>query len=90
VTIVHVTYNGASVEVSFDAGVSLGVGVDIYFCKGKINLSLCLTKHHAIKSYWGNGGIAQPIVNIGTVEVSGQLHAPVALPLRKELPLAIG
>jgi hypothetical protein len=37
-------------------------------------LYLCLTKHHATKTYWG-------------VEVSGQLHAPVALPPGKEPPV---
>jgi len=25
-------------------------------------LSLCLTKHHAMKTYWGNGGIAPSIL----------------------------
>jgi hypothetical protein len=33
----------------------------------RVKLSLCLTKHHAMKAYWG-------------VEVSGQLHDPAALP----------
>jgi hypothetical protein len=27
----------------------------------KIKLSLCLTKHHTMKAYWGSGGIA-PII----------------------------
>jgi hypothetical protein len=26
--------------------------------KVKVKLSLCLTKHQAIKMYWGSGGIA--------------------------------
>jgi hypothetical protein len=30
--------------------------------KVKVKLSLCLTKHHAIKAYWGNGGIAPRIL----------------------------
>jgi hypothetical protein len=25
-------------------------------CMGKVKLSLCLTKHHAMKSHWVNGG----------------------------------
>jgi len=29
-------------------------------------LSLYLTKHHAMKTYWGNGGIAPRILNLGT------------------------
>jgi len=28
-------------------------------------LSLCLTKHHAMKTYWGNGGIAPRILDLG-------------------------
>jgi hypothetical protein len=30
--------------------------------KGKVNLSLCLTKHHDMKAYWGSGGIAPCIL----------------------------
>jgi len=37
----------------------------------KVKLLLYLTKHHAMKTYWG-------------VEVSGQLHDPAALPLGKK------
>jgi hypothetical protein len=33
----------------------------------KVNLSLCLTKHHAMKTYWGSGGIASRILDLGTV-----------------------
>jgi hypothetical protein len=45
--------------------------------KGKVNLSLCLTKHHgmktdlvlikrhAIKAYWENGDMAPRILNLG-------------------------
>jgi hypothetical protein len=29
-------------------------------------LSLCLTKHHAMKTYWGSGGIAPRILDLGT------------------------
>jgi len=34
--------------------------------KVKIKLSLCLTKHHAMKTYWGSGGIDSHILNFGT------------------------
>jgi hypothetical protein len=30
--------------------------------KVKVKLSLCLTKHHAMKTYWGSGGIAPRIL----------------------------
>jgi hypothetical protein len=32
----------------------------------KVNLSLCLNKHHAMKAYWGSGGIAPRILDLGT------------------------
>jgi hypothetical protein len=32
----------------------------------KVKLSLCLTKHHAMKTYWGSGGIAPHILDLGT------------------------
>jgi hypothetical protein len=28
--------------------------------KVKVKLSMCLTKHHAMKTYWGSGGILWP------------------------------
>jgi len=28
----------------------------------KVKLSLCLTKHHAMKTYWGSGDIAPGIL----------------------------
>jgi hypothetical protein len=34
--------------------------------KVKVKLSLCLTKHHAMKTYWVSGGIASRILNLGT------------------------
>jgi hypothetical protein len=35
--------------------------------KGKrVKLSLCLTKHHAMKTYWGSGGIAPHILDLDT------------------------
>jgi hypothetical protein len=30
----------------------------LYGCKVKVKLSPCLTKHHDMKTYFGNGGIA--------------------------------
>jgi hypothetical protein len=32
----------------------------------KVKLSLCLTKHHAMNTYWESGGIAPRILNLGT------------------------
>jgi hypothetical protein len=53
--------------------------------------SLCLTKHHAMKTYWESGCIVPRILDIGTrLEVSGQLHALAALPPGKESPVSIG
>jgi hypothetical protein len=41
-----------------------------YDCKArvkvKVKLFLCLTKHHATKTYWGNAGIAPCILDRGT------------------------
>jgi hypothetical protein len=34
--------------------------------KLKVKLSLCLTKHHAMKTYWGSRGIAPGILDLGT------------------------
>jgi hypothetical protein len=34
--------------------------------KVKVKLSLCLPKHHAMKTYWGSGGIAPRILDFGT------------------------
>jgi len=30
------------------------------------SLTLCLTKHHAMKTYWGSGGTAPCILGLGT------------------------
>jgi hypothetical protein len=35
----------------------------IPFIKVKVKLSLYLTKHHAMKTYWGSGGIAQHLLD---------------------------
>jgi len=32
----------------------------------KVKLSLCLTKHHAMKTYWGIGSIAPRILDLST------------------------
>jgi hypothetical protein len=32
----------------------------------KVKLSLCLTKHHTMKTYWESGGIAQRILDLGS------------------------
>jgi hypothetical protein len=34
--------------------------------KIKVKLSPCLTKLHAMKTYWGSGGIAPRILDLGT------------------------
>jgi hypothetical protein len=34
--------------------------------KVKVKLSLCLTKHHTMKAYWGSGRIGPHILNLGT------------------------
>jgi hypothetical protein len=44
--------------------------------KVKVKLSLCFTKYHAMKTYWGSGGIAPRITNLGTRRLA-------ALPLGK-------
>jgi hypothetical protein len=35
-------------------------------CKGKVAPVLFLTQHHAINAYWGSGGIAPRILDLGT------------------------
>jgi hypothetical protein len=35
--------------------------------KVKVKLSLWLIKHHAMKTYWGSGGIAPCILNLGII-----------------------
>jgi hypothetical protein len=34
--------------------------------KVKLKFSLCLTKHHAMKTYWGSGDTAPRILDFGT------------------------
>jgi len=52
-------------------------------------LPMYLTKYHAIKTYVGSEAMAPHSFNLGTrLRLSGQLHAPVALP-RKDLQVLI-
>jgi hypothetical protein len=59
-----------------------------------VNLSLCLISQALCREdMWGSGGTAPPFLTSaldGGVEVSGQLHAPAALPPGKELLVPIG
>jgi hypothetical protein len=41
------------------------VPVIIDVIKVKVKLSLYLAKHHAIKTYWGSGGIVPRILDLG-------------------------
>jgi hypothetical protein len=34
----------------------------LYMDYRKVNLFLCMTKHHAMKTHWGSGGIAPRIL----------------------------
>jgi hypothetical protein len=43
-----------------------GQGQWLALLKVNVKLSLCLTKHHAMKTYWGSGGIASRIIDLGT------------------------
>jgi hypothetical protein len=38
--------------------------------KVKVKLSLCLTKHHAMKTYWGSGGVVHAFLT--SVLVGGE------------------
>jgi hypothetical protein len=50
----------------------------------KVKLSLCLTKHHAMKKYWG-----VEVFLISALD-GGQLHTPAALPPGKESLIPVG
>jgi hypothetical protein len=54
----------------------------------KIKLSLRLSKHHAMKTYWRVE--VHAFLTSALVGVSGQLHAPAALPPGKEQLVRIG
>jgi hypothetical protein len=56
----------------------------------KVKLSLSLTKHHAIKTYWGVEVYLHAFLTSALDEASGQLHAPAALPPGKEPLVPIG
>jgi hypothetical protein len=43
-----------------------GTKISVYGSKKKVNLSLFLSKHHDMKTYWGSGGIAPRILDLGT------------------------
>jgi hypothetical protein len=44
--------------------------------EGKVVPLLFLTEHHAMKAYWGSGGIAPHILDLGTrLEVNGQEYS---------------
>jgi hypothetical protein len=55
----------------------------------KVKFFLCLTKHHAMKTYWGVEVQLHAFLTSALEEVSGQLHAPAALPPVKDLPVPI-
>jgi hypothetical protein len=52
----------------FGCGGNTSIGRLAKRLKVKIRLSLCylLTGHHAMKAYWGSGGIAPRIFDLGT------------------------
>jgi hypothetical protein len=41
-----------------------GGGDGLQICR--VKLSLCLTKHHAMKTYWGSGSVTPRILNLST------------------------
>jgi hypothetical protein len=49
-------------------------------------LSLCLTKHYAMKTYWGSGGIVPRILNFGTKWTGGVSFTPRPLYPQVESP----
>jgi len=63
----------------------------IVTCKVKVKLSLCLTKHYAMKTYGGvELYIPPPTLNLGSRQLGGQFHVPAALPPGKEPAMPIG
>jgi hypothetical protein len=40
--------------------------ISLFMVKLKVNLSLCLTKHEAMKMYWGSRRIVPPIIDLTT------------------------
>jgi calcineurin-like phosphoesterase family protein len=58
--------------------------------KSKVNLSLCITKYHAMKTYGGMEVRFHDSYLRHQIEVSGHLHALAAIPQGKESPVPIG
>jgi len=58
----------------------------LIFLRAKIKLSLCVTKHHAIKTYWRSG----PLTSAADGEVNGELHSTFALPPGTQPPVPTG
>jgi len=46
--------------------IKLSMTIKIHSVNGKVDLSLCLTKHYAMKTCWDTGDIAPRILNVGT------------------------
>ena len=51
-----------------------GAGVGVWHT---LDVLRCPCPRH--KGVWWSGGMTPPILSLGTMEVSGELHAPVAL-----------
>jgi hypothetical protein len=48
----------------------------LYKLKLNIKFPLCLSKYNAMKTYWGSGGVAQCILNLGTSGGEGSASSP--------------
>jgi hypothetical protein len=55
----------------------------------KVKLTLCLAKHHAIKTYWGVEVYLHAFLTLALDGGEWSAHAPAALPRGKEPPLPI-
>jgi hypothetical protein len=54
--------------------------------KVKVKLSLCLSKHRAIKTYWGSAGIAPRILDHGLEGVEWSASRPSRFTPRERAP----
>jgi hypothetical protein len=54
--------------------------------KVKVKLFPCLTKHHAIKTYWGSGSLAPRILDLGTSGGEWSDSRPSRLTPRESAP----